>query len=414
MTISPVVPLKPRDQLESRATGRAESYFAEDYRSLESQISDVIADSRVLVIGGAGSIGTSVLSALVDFGPAHVCVVDQDENGLAEIVRDLRSRPDGLDVREFHTLPIDYGSPIFHAFLRAQDPFDIVLHFAAIKHVRSEKDVYCLGQMISTNVVKFSAMLSVLSEIDWNGRFFCVSTDKAANPTSLMGATKRLMESVLFSAEGLFGLRVAAATTRFANVACSNGSLLQSFAVRLEKRQPLAVPDDVRRYFVSHAEASEICLLSAFGVPSGYITVPRLEPAKSLRSLKSIAEEFVRDSGYEPVIFFDESEARQSVETALARGQYPLLVTALDTVGEKSFEEFVGADEELVDFGLQSVAGIEGRPADPDTLAPILSELASLVSRDNNLAAAPLVELIRRAVPTLTHKPSNQHLDHRM
>src|ERR1700733_5562531 len=328
--------------LSRLTTGRTASLFAEDIKARHDILRSAIGARRILVTGGAGSIGSATLELLFRYAPAAVHVIDLAENGLAELVRDFRSRPEPLVTGEFRLLPIDYGSAATERLLQSETAYDLVLHFAAHKHVRSEKDVPSVIQMLDTNVIKMHRFTKWLHKYGHGKRCFAVSTDKAANPTSLMGASKRLMEHVLFS----IGSNGSSATsTRFANVAFSNGSLLQGFLYRLARRQPLAVPREVRRYFVSPGEAAEICLLSAGAGEHGHITFPRLDPNEHLRPLVDIAVALLEHLGLKPSFYEDEAKACAATETELKRDAYPVLLTPLDTSGEKPYEEFVAIDE---------------------------------------------------------------------
>ena len=240
---------------DSVATGRARDLFEEDMRVADAALRRWVEGRRVLAIGAAGTIGAATVETLLPYAPSSIVAIDQNENALAELVRRLRSRPEGLGPIDFRTLPIDYGAPVMRRLIADEQPFDLVLHFAAIKHVRSEKDPYSLLQMIDTNIVKLVRLLSLLGDRGFAGRFFAVSTDKAANPSSFMGATKRVMEHVAFQIGADIAPGAEVVSARFANVAFSNGSLLQSFEHRLALGQPLAAPRDTRRYFVSRREA---------------------------------------------------------------------------------------------------------------------------------------------------------------
>jgi FlaA1/EpsC-like NDP-sugar epimerase len=396
--------------LESSVLGRAQSLFEEDLRTRLPEISAALRNGRILVIGGAGSIGSVNVEMILNYGPECVHVVDTSENGLAELVRNLRSSQ--LDIRavDFRTLPLDFGGPIMERVLAEAPPYDVVLNFAALKHVRSEKDVYSLLEMLATNVVKQHRFRGCLDRHHPNARYFAVSTDKAANPTSLMGASKRLMEDVIFEKAKLRNV----ASARFANVAFSNGSLLQSFLIRLHKRQVLAAPRDTQRYFVTLRESGEICLLAGLTAPNGFLLVPRFEPQSHLRLLEDIAERVLRYHGLEPVRFTDEDDAREAVEPLLAMRRYPLLVTPLDTTGEKPYEEFAGAGEHPVEVGLKQLLGIAHlAPASP--LQPMLEGITALINcPDRPVTKAHLVALLRDHLPTLQHVETGKSLDQRI
>lgn len=397
--------------LETVVTGRSNSEFKSDIESRRRELNDAIRGKRILVVGGGGSIGSSTTSLLVDFAPSTLDVIDQSENYLADLVRDLRGRPDGIGNVELRTFPIDYGSRITERFLMEAEPFDIVLNFAAIKHVRSEKDVYSLLQMIDTNIVKHVRFKNWLKKFSHGKSYFAVSTDKAANPTSLMGATKRLMEDLVFE----MGVPVGASTTsaRFANVAFSNGSILQAFGRRLELRQPLAVPRDTRRYFVSKKESAEICLLAAFIAPDRHIVYPRMDPELNLQLLQEIAVRFLTHHGFEAKFFDDEKSAFESVGSLAERRQWPVLLTPLDTSGEKPYEEFVGLGEMPAEIGLASILAIShvttGRMDEA-----LLDKLDNLVSLPEASASKnDIVDTISRILPNFNHVETGKNLDQR-
>lgn len=397
-------------ELAERVLGRRDSLFAEDVGLRRDQIADAVRGARVLVVGGAGSIGSVSVALLLDYAPAALHVVDISENGLAELVRDLRSRRAGISVADFRTIPIDYGGPIMQRLLGESPSYDVVLDFAALKHVRSEKDVYSLLQMLDTNVVKHIRFKRWLDETNAGAAYFAVSTDKAANPTSLMGASKRLMEDLIFASGSLRSVTSA----RFANVAFSNGSLLQSFLIRLARRQPMAVPRDTKRYFVSLREAGDICLLAALCAPAGHLLVPRFDPNRHLRLLEDIGDQVLRYHGLEPARFVDERAARESVESLLAQGRYPLLVTPLDTSGEKPFEEFLGENETAIDAGFKELLAVQHRQ--PTVATEMLLE--DLIDRVENpgkhVDKEALVEIVRRLLPSFQHVETGKNLDERV
>ncbi len=403
------------DDLSCLVTGRTSPLFSSDLTAHQKELREEIGGSRVLVIGGAGSIGSATVQAIVDFGPRSLHVIDQNENNLAELVRDLRSSEHGLSVPDFQALPLDFGSPVMHRFLHEMAPYDFILNFAALKHVRSEKDVFSLLQMLDTNVVKQAYFLRWLAETHDAVRYFCVSTDKAANPVNLMGASKRLLEHVIFSGEIISNSNIRLTSSRFANVAFSEGSLLDSFLKRLEKRQPFAVPDQTRRYFITLREAGQICLLALVCTPHSHILIPRLDQSRDLLDLKSVAIAVLRYHGFKPAIYDDETKARNSVKSDLEKGRYPLLITPLDTNGEKPYEEFVGEGEVRVEVGMTGLFGVEYLPAPPGTCLRVLSGLEKLMS-DSGFSASKkeIVALVSKAVPQFRHIETGKNLDGRM
>lgn len=340
------------------ATQRKKSMFLHAMNEHRDHIETAIAGKRILAVGAGGSIGSHTAQTMATFNPSALHIVDQNENALAEFVRQFWSMPKTPDIKDFRTLPIDYGSNVTKQLLEQNEPYDIVLNFAAIKHVRSEKDQFSLLQMFDTNIVKQARFLKWLSVTSPNARYFSVSTDKAANPVSFMGATKRIMEHVLF--DQAFGAQHQAAITsaRFANVAFSNGSLLQSFENRFARREPLACPEGITRYFVSLEESGHICTLASLLTPSHHIAIPNLNPEEHLVPLRGVAEAFIRHHGYDPKPYDDEQDAKASLHEDMAKMQWPLIITRPDTAGEKPYEEFVAAGEQEIDIGLGSILAV--------------------------------------------------------
>jgi FlaA1/EpsC-like NDP-sugar epimerase len=397
--------------LAELATSYSGSRFQSDIEQSQALLDASVTGRRVLVIGGAGSIGSAVVELLVAINPAVLHVIDQSENNLAELVRSLRSSQDVSESTDLRTLPLDYGGSIMGMFLASQEPYDLVMNFAALKHVRSEKDSYSLLQMLETNILKQARFMKFLAAQGFSGRYFCVSTDKAANPVSLMGASKRLMEHVLFATDDFSGLRTSA---RFANVAFSDGSLLHSWLQRVAKRQPIAVPRAVRRYFVSMKEAGHICLLAAIGAPNQSILVPRLDPSKDLVELRVVAERLVRKLGLEPAFYESEKDVREAVDRELPRGRYPVLLTPSDTSGEKPFEVFVGDGETLSRSKLQTLDIVSYCPAPHGSIARLLRQLELWLSRDEAAEKADVIDAIGSVVPQFHHVETGRNLDQRI
>ena len=399
-------------EAEALVTRRDRSLFDYDFTAQYGHIVDALHSRRVLVIGGGGSIGAATTALLAEFRPAALHIVDQSENYLAELVRDLRGRPEGLPEIEFRTLPIDYGGPIMQRVLADSSPYDAVFNFAALKHVRSEKDVYSLLQMIDTNVIRHCYFKEQLARYGHGRMYFAVSTDKAANPTSLMGASKRLMEDVVFG----IGLDRATSTTsaRFANVAFSNGSLLQSFVRRIERRQPIAVPRDTYRYFISHREAAELCVLAAFAIPDQHVAFPKLDPGNELQPLAEIAARILGSMGFTPEFLEDEHRARREVADFAARGRWPVVLTPLDTSGEKPYEEFLGEEEEETDLGFAAVSALRHRPS--RAIESGLLDRLCLMIKDPayDIGKAEIVEEIGRVLPGFRHAETGRNLDQRL
>jgi len=398
------------------ATGRKQSMFNADMSANKQALQNGIAGKRILAIGAAGSIGSSTVKVLSRYQPQALHIVDQNENALAELVRQFRSQSEPFDVDDFRTLPLDYGSPATLAFLQSEPAYDVILNFAAIKHVRSEKDPFSTLQMFDTNIIKQYRFLKWLDAIGFSGRYFSVSTDKAANPSSLMGATKRVMEHIMFDNEAR-GYKVT--TARFANVAFSNGSLLESFMKRLDLSQPIASPKDIKRYFVSLEESGEICTLAAILAPDGHIAIPRLDPKNHLVFLKDIAEKFIEANGYTPKAYCEEHEAKQSVATDKAVGAWPLLLTLGNTSGEKPYEEFIANNETAKEIGLeamQAIAHVPSKGSVSDMMKTIHDFLHKLEQNADALTTETLKTIIAQLEPDFlnTHVQSKLNLDQRI
>lgn len=399
------------------ATGRTASLFQADLTNNDQTLRDHVAGKRILAIGAAGSIGSNTVRVFSRYAPAALHVVDQNENALAELVRQFRSQVELFDVADFSTLPLDYGSPAMLAFLQSEAPYDVILNFAAIKHVRSEKDPFSTLQMFDTNIIKQHRLLRWLEAITFSGRYFSVSTDKAANPSSLMGATKRVMEHIMFDTDHPRDFGVT--TARFANVAFSNGSLLESFTNRLASNQPIACPQDIKRYFVSLEESGQICTLAAILAPDGHIAIPRLDPQDHLVLLKEIAVKFIEENGFTPKIYSDENAAKSSVETDKLCGYWPLLLTLGNTAGEKPFEEFIAKNEiakEINLIAMQSISYVPSNGSVAEMMAKIEAMLSDLEGGDTQLSSDRLKDIIALLEPDFlkTHVQSDLNLDQRV
>jgi len=412
------------DSIVASVTGRERSLFERDVESHESVIRDRIEGKRILVTGAAGSIGSATVKQIARRQPALLVAVDLSENSMVELVRDIRSQSD-LDVGDaLRTYIIDFGSGITGDFIDHVGPFDLVLHFAALKHVRSERDVFSLSRMIETNVLSVDRFLSALKK-SGSREVFAVSSDKACRPASLMGASKRMMEQVLFwHAEhggSLLGsgdgeaLRWGA-STRFANVAFSDGSLLAGFLLRIRKRQPLAGPSDVGRYFISDEEASQLCLLTVASAQSRQLFVPRLDASADVKRFDQIAEVVLESCGYRPHWYESEEEARNGVNRDLAEGRFPCCFTPSRTSGEKPLEEFVADEERLAASPFQAIDVIGETPTpDSDSMAEVLAGLAEVVKApDPSAGKRAVVELVSRAVPAFHHIETGRSLDEKM
>ncbi len=419
MNSTPSIPtaLSPLDQ---RVVNRAESLFAPDLGAASAELDDLIRDSRILMIGGAGSIGSQTLRTILHFAPRTLHVIDHDENGLAELVRGLRSSPDTPPIGELLTLPFDLGGDPFRLWLSSTKvPYDHVLNFAALKHVRTEKDPFSILAMLETNVLQLDHLSELLHGCSSVRRVFSVSTDKAANPSSMMGATKRLMEHALFHPTQPWPSGTEISSARFANVAFSNGSLLQAWQRRIAAGQPIACPQDTRRFFVSLEESGHLCTLAGFLGSDRTIMVPALDPSEQLVVLSDVATAFLDHHGFEAFVTYDESEALGRVDELRAASRWPLLLTPLDTGGEKPYEEFVGEHEVVRSSRFASLQELDYvLPAEPDSFTELVATLRAMLAESDagDMSVDTMRALIARVEPSFasTHRASTKSLDQRM
>ena len=323
--------------------GRDKKLFSEDISNYTSQLVTIVSNSSFLVLGGAGSIGQAVVKEIFKRNPQKLHVVDISENNMVELVRDIRSSFGYID-GDFQTFALDIGSIEYDAFIAADGKYDYILNLSALKHVRSEKDAFTLMRMIDVNIFNTDKTLAQATQKRAK-KYFCVSTDKAANPINMMGASKRIMEMFVNRKSKYTKVSMA----RFANVAFSDGSLLHGFNKRMEKRQPIVAPNDIKRYFVTPQESGELCLMSCIFGENRDIFFPKLDDALHLISFADIAVKYLHEKGYEPYLCKDEEEARQLAQTLPNEGKYPCLFSSSDTTGEKDFEEFY-TDKEIVDM----------------------------------------------------------------
>ncbi len=388
---------------------RNTSFFQKDIEAHAEVLNKRIRGKSVLVIGGAGTIGTSFIKAVLRFAPHRLYIVDINENGLTELTRDLRSSDEITVPGDYKTYPIDFSNPIFEKILYKEGPFEIIANFAAHKHVRSEKDQYSVEAMIDNNVFKAKQLLDQLLSHPPE-RFFCVSTDKAANPVNVMGASKKLMEEVIMS----YVYKIPVTTARFANVAFSNGSLLFGYLERMLKKQPLSCPRDVKRYFVSPQESGEICMLACMLGNPGDIFFPKFEPGQ-LTSFKDITEEFVPAFGYKIDECSSESEAKTKATRIGKDGEnYPVYFFNSDTSGEKLFEEFY-TDDDLVDLQKYDGLGVIKHTNSNARLdIDLMINKLRTVFNQSEYHKQDIIEIMQMFIPNFDHVETGKNLDQKM
>ncbi len=395
--------------ISANITHRARSLFADDILSNKETLTEELQGKSILVIGGAGTIGSSFIKAILKFSPAEIVVADTNENGLTELVRDIRSSDSFTSQINLLTYPIDFGSRIFKKILIGRNGFDVVANFAAHKHVRSEKDVFSIEAMIENNVVKAKALLDLLLQFPPK-HFFCVSTDKAANPVNIMGASKKLMEEVIMT----YKLNFKVTTARFANVAFSNGSLLYGFIERLSKGQPLAAPNDVKRYFVSPEESGELCMLACILGNTGEIFFPKLDEGE-MQTFSDIADKFLAEYGYSALQCETEALAKQAAsEMTRTSKSYPVLYFESNTDGEKHFEEFFTKGEPVeMDRFLQLGVVQDKSITNKLPLKELIANLDTLFAK-NNITKAEIIHLLQDLIPNFEHINTGKNLDSKM
>ncbi|QOW61695.1 polysaccharide biosynthesis protein [Treponema pedis] len=389
-------------------TKRQDSLFSSDVINNKKKLSSIIKDKSILVIGGAGSIGSSFIKACLPFKPKSLVVVDISENGLAELTRDLRSSSIFIP-NDYITYPINFADAVFEKIFRRRGGFDIVANFSAHKHVRSEKDVFSVEALLRNNVLNAKRLLDLLKEIPPQ-TFFCVSTDKAANPVNVMGASKKIMEDLIFSYSDYFPVK----TARFANVAFSNGSLPAGFLERIAKCQPISAPFDVKRYFVSPKESGEICMLACMLGKNREVYFPKLEKISTM-TFSEIAEALLHEYGYEVLRCDSEEEAKsKAADLFLGSKKYPVYFSASNTTGEKPYEEFY-TDFETVSMNqfdsLGVITNIEKRPY--IEMIDFMKKLDSLFDKPF-CGKADILHLLKEFLPNFCHEEKNLNLDGKM
>ncbi|MBZ3682649.1 UDP-N-acetylglucosamine 4,6-dehydratase [Providencia rettgeri] len=388
--------------------GRSNALFSQDIKAYENELIKIVSQSRFLVLGGAGSIGQAVTKEIFKRNPKKLHVVDISENNMVELVRDIRSSF-GYINGDFQTFALDISSIEYDAFIKADGQYDYVLNLSALKHVRSEKDPFTLMRMIDVNI--FNTDKTIQQSINSGvKKYFCVSTDKAANPVNMMGASKRIMEMFLMRRSE----EIEISTARFANVAFSDGSLLHGFDQRLKKRQPIVAPNDIKRYFVTPQESGELCLMSCIFGENRDIFFPKLSEALHLITFADIAVKYLKQRGYEPHLCKDEDEARELAKVLPAKGKWPCLFTASDTTGEKDFEEFF-TDKETLDMARFENLGIIKNKANyqPELLSLFETEIAQMKAQ-KAWNKEQIVALFFKMIPDFGHQETGKYLDSKM
>lgn len=388
--------------------GRDKQLFCEDVAAHEVKLAGLVSEADFLVIGGGGSIGQAVVKEIFRRKPKKLHVVDISENNLVELVRDIRSSL-GYIKGDFKTFAIDCGSIEFDSMFHNEGPYDYVLNLSALKHVRSEKDPYTLMRMINVNILNTKKIIIRSTSLNTQ-KFFCVSTDKAANPVNMMGASKRIMEMFLIR----YSLDMPISTARFANVAFSDGSLLHGFNMRIQKGQPLSVPKDVKRYFVTPQESGELCLMSCLQGENRDIFFPKLSEKLHLITFAEIAINYLEQLGYESVVCESEQEARESVKALKAKKKWPCYFFNSDTTGEKDFEEFY-TSQELLDMDRFKSIGIVKNKSNFDAVKlEHFSKTITIMKKRGIWSREEIVQLFHEMIPAFAHKDTGKFLDGRM
>lgn len=388
--------------------GRTEQLFTQDINSNKNKLSEIVSASKFLVIGGAGSIGQAVTKEIFKRNPLKLHVVDISENNMVELVRDIRSSF-GYIEGDFQTFALDIGSEEYDAFIEADGKYDYVLNLSALKHVRSEKDPFTLMRMINVNIFNTDKTIeqSIAKGVK---KYFCVSTDKAANPVNMMGASKRIMEMFLMRKSK----EIDISTARFANVAFSDGSLLHGFNQRIIKRQPIVAPNDIKRYFVISEESGQLCLMSCVFGENRDIFFPKLSESLHLITFADIAVKYLNGLGYQPFLCKDEDEARLLMATLPAEGKWPCLFTASDTTGEKDFEEFFTENEVLDMNRFENLGVIKNDLNFDEEKLNLFTESIGALKKEGKWNKEQIVDLFFKMIPGFGHKETGKYLDAKM
>ena len=395
--------------ISQHVTHRQHSLFAGDIMNHYKEIESEVKGRSLLVIGGAGSIGSSFIKAILPFKPSKLVVIDLNENGLAELVRDIRSTNDLYVPDEFRCYTLNFADPIFERIFREEKGFDIVANFSAHKHVRSEKDRYSVQALIENNDIKAKKLMDLLTVYPPK-HFFCVSTDKAANPVNIMGASKRIMEDLVMAYNKYFKVT----TARFANVAFSNGSLPDGWIHRLQKKQPLAAPSDVKRYFVSPEEAGHICMLACILGNGGEIFFPKLNEDKML-TFNSICDDFLKAEGFTKKECVSDTEAKQyASQMDYDNDTYPVVYFKSDTTGEKAYEEFYIPGEKINLERFKTLGVVEGTKHRPMPEINTFFDKLEEIFQKEDFTKTEIVEAIKEFLPNFEHEEKGKNLDQKM
>lgn len=395
--------------ISENVTFRSKSMFLDDIESNKLRLTQEIEGKSLCVIGGAGSIGSSFIRAILPFKPGKLVVIDLNENGLAELTRDLRSTYGMYVPEEYRAYTLNFADPIFARIFREEKGFDIVANFSAHKHVRSEKDKYSVQALIENNDIKAKKFMDLLCEFPPK-HFFCVSTDKAANPVNIMGASKRVMEDMVMA----YSNRFPVTTARFANVAFSNGSLPDGWIARVMKQQPLAAPTDVKRYFVSPEESGQICMLACILGNSGEVFFPKLGEDQMI-TFASFCKKFIDAMGYkEQICVSDEEAKRMASERNEDSAEYPVVYFNSDTTGEKDYEEFYVPGEKLNMERFSALGVIEETAhRSMEEIDIFFAHLEQIFEKDN-FSKAEIVDALKAFLPNFEHEEKGKNLDQKM
>ena len=388
--------------------GRDKELFIQDMLDHKTELLKLVSSASFLVLGGAGSIGQSVVKEIFKRNPLKLHVVDISENNLVELVRDIRSSMGYID-GDFKTFALDIGSVEYDALIESDGDYDYVLNLTALKHVRSEKDKFTLMRMIDVNI--FNTNKTILQAIKKNTKkYFCVSTDKATNPVNMMGASKRIMEMFLMRSS----LDIEISTARFANVAFSDGSLLHGFNQRIEKNQPIVAPNDIKRYFITPKESGEICLMSCMFGNNRDIFFPKLSKELHLVSFSDIATMYLTNKGYEPYLCRDEAEARLLAMSLPAEGKWPCLFSSSNTTGEKDFEEFYTTNDNLNIDKFENLGIIKNEAIFDKKLLNKFEKNIRAFKANLSWTKEDLLKEFVHLLPAFNHQEKNKYLDNKM